>query len=54
MNKQPAKYHVIIKNWRTGQIMQTFEGVTAEDLEKMELRQHAHGHPDHDVEATEI
>ncbi len=54
MNKQATKYRVIIKNWKTGQIMQTFEGVTAEDLTKIEVRQFAHGHPDHDVEATEI
>lgn len=54
MKNQTTKYLVIIKNWKTGQIMQTFEGVTAEDLEKIEIRHHKQGNPDCDVEATEI
>jgi hypothetical protein len=47
-------YHVIIKNWKTGQIVSEYHGASAEELAKIEADHHAHGHPFCDVEATEI
>jgi hypothetical protein len=47
-------YHVIIKNWKTGQIVSEYHGASAEELAKIEANHHAHGHPFCDVEATEI
>jgi hypothetical protein len=49
-----TSYRVIIKNWKTGEIMRECYGVSAEELAKMEAYHHAHGHPFCDVEATEI
>lgn len=49
-----TRYHVIIKNWRTGEVMSEGNGVSSEELAKIEADHHANGHPFCDVEATEI
>ncbi len=47
-------FNVVIKNWKTGEVVSIYKGVTAEQLERIECLHHAHAQAAHDLEFTEV
>lgn len=47
-------YNVIVKNWKTGEVVSTYSGATAEQLAAMQQYHHEHAHSSLDLEATEV
>lgn len=46
-------YNVVIKNWKTGQLVSTYSNVNAEELSRIEAGHHAHANAALDLEYTE-
>lgn len=47
-------FNVVEKNWKTGEVVATHNGVSAEEAAKLEAHNHAHSHGALDIEVTEV
>lgn len=47
-------FNVVIKNWKTGEIVSTYNNITADQLAALEADHHTHAHAALDLEATEV
>lgn len=49
-----TKYNVVIKNWKTGEIISTYNNVTAEELVEIEANHQAYAQAAWDLEFEEV
>jgi hypothetical protein len=49
-----TKFNVVIKNWKTGEVVSTYSNVDADEVARIEADNHAHAPASWDVEVTKI